>query len=204
MANRSLTRNKIDNYLREHPHVTNAYAAAKFGVTTATVRKIRKERAERQYEREAQAIADGLAEKIMTEVNNTDLEKGGVKYDIGKLPWHLLPGDALEEVVKVLDFGARKYRERNWEVGMKWSRCFGACMRHMWAYWKGEDNDPETGLSHLAHAMCCVMFLLSYHLRKVGTDDRPKGIVQLQKTTQLQEKSTALGMFPPDDYEGDT
>jgi hypothetical protein len=45
----------------------------------------------------------------------------------------------------------------------------------MWAYWKGEDNDPETGLSHLAHAMCCVMFLLSYHLRKVGTDDRPIG-----------------------------
>lgn len=99
----------------------------------------------------------------------------GIKFDDSKLPWHLLPGDAVAEIVKVLQFGADKYSERNWEKGMAWSRCFSALMRHMWAYWKGEDNDPETGLSHLAHAGCCVLFLLGYQLRKVGTDDRPKG-----------------------------
>lgn len=99
----------------------------------------------------------------------------GVKADDGKLPWHLMPGDALEEIVKVLDFGQRKYAARNWEKGMAWHRPYSALMRHMWAWWRGEDKDQETGLSHLAHAGCCILFLLSFELRRTGTDDRPKG-----------------------------
>lgn len=98
----------------------------------------------------------------------------GKKFDAGKLPWHLLPGDAVEEVVRVLQFGAGKYGERNWERGMAWSRPFAAAMRHLWAWWRGDDSDPETGLSHLAHALCCIMFLMAYVNRGVGTDDRPR------------------------------
>lgn len=97
----------------------------------------------------------------------------GHKYDHDKLPWHLLPSDAVQEIVKVLQFGANKYAPRNWETGMNWSRPFSALMRHMWAWWSGEHKDPETGLSHLAHAGCCILFLLSYELRKIGSDDRP-------------------------------
>lgn len=97
----------------------------------------------------------------------------GKKYDTGKLPYHLLPSDAVEEIVKVLDFGAGKYTARNWEKGMLWSRPFAALMRHMWAWWRGEDKDSETGLSHLAHAGCCILFLLTYEQRQSGWDDRP-------------------------------
>lgn len=97
----------------------------------------------------------------------------GHKADAGKLGYHLLPSDAIEEVVKVLDFGAAKYSERNWERGMRFSRPFSAMMRHMWAWWRGEDKDPESGLSHLAHAACCVLFLLAYEERVLGFDDRP-------------------------------
>jgi len=85
-----------------------------------------------------------------------------------------MPGDALEEIAKVLEFGAIKYSARNWELGMAWSRPFAALMRHMWAWWRGEDKDSETGLTHLAHAGCCILFLLSFELRRVGTDDRAK------------------------------
>lgn len=99
---------------------------------------------------------------------------GAVKNDQGKAGWHLLPGDALEAIIQVLDYGALKYGDRNWEQGMNWSRCFSACMRHMWAYWKGEDIDPETGCLHLAHAGCCVLFLLGYQMRGIGIDDRPR------------------------------
>ena len=99
----------------------------------------------------------------------------GRKDDAGKLPYQLLPSDAVEEILRVLDFGAQKYAPRNWEKGMAWSRPFSALMRHMWAWWRGERTDPETGISHLAHAGCCILFLLSYELRKVGTDDRPGG-----------------------------
>lgn len=64
--------------------------------------------------------------------------------------------------------------ERNWEKGMAWHRPFGALMRHMWAWWRGESDDPETGYSHLAHAACCIAFLLAYECRAIGTDDRHK------------------------------
>lgn len=97
----------------------------------------------------------------------------GHKADDGKLPWHLLPPDALEEIVEVLEFGANKYGDRNWEKGMAWNRPFAALMRHMWAWWRGETYDHETGLSHLAHAGCCILFLLAYERRGVGVDNRP-------------------------------
>lgn len=97
----------------------------------------------------------------------------GRKDDNGKAPWHLLPPDALNEIVLVLEFGAQKYGDRNWERGMAWSRPFSALMRHMWAWWRGEDFDPETGMSHLAHAGCCILFLMTYRGRATGVDDRP-------------------------------
>jgi hypothetical protein len=49
-------------------------------------------------------------------------------------------------------------------------------MRHMWAWWRGEEKDPETGMSHLWHAACCVMFLIAYEARRAGTDNRPNKI----------------------------
>ncbi len=99
----------------------------------------------------------------------------GVKHDEGKLPWHLLPYDALEEVVRVLQAGAVEYGDRNWELGMSWSRLFGAAMRHLAQTWwqRRLDRDDKTQLLHLGHAACCVLFLLSYQLRVIGTDDRP-------------------------------
>lgn len=97
------------------------------------------------------------------------------KYDSSKPRYDLLPPEALEEIVKVLGFGASKYEPRGWEKGLPYSRYFGAVMRHLWAWWRGEDLDPESGLSHLAHAGACVLFLLAYV--KWGhqtTDDRPR------------------------------
>lgn len=100
-------------------------------------------------------------------------ETEGRKDDGGKPPLHLLPPDALLEITRVLDFGARKYAPRNWEKGMAWSRPYAALLRHMLAWWCGERADPETGISHLAHAGCCILFLLAYERRQIGDDDRP-------------------------------
>lgn len=97
----------------------------------------------------------------------------GRKDDGGKAPYHLLAPEFLDATAQVLDFGQRKYSARNWEKGMDWSRPFSAMMRHMWAWWRGEHTDPETGMSHLWHASCCVMFLLAYEARNAGNDDRP-------------------------------
>lgn len=104
-----------------------------------------------------------------------DLSKGGVRLDQGKLKWSLLPWDALREVVKVLMYGASKYKERNWESGMDWSRNFDASMRHKVAWWQdGEDSARDSQILHLAHEVCDNLFNLAYVLRNKGTDDRPK------------------------------
>ena len=98
-----------------------------------------------------------------------------LKKDLGKVPYHLLPYDALEEVARVLQFGANKYAERGWEAGISYSRVFGAILRHTFAWWRGEDNDPETGRHHLAHATAECLFVLAYALRKrTDLDDRNK------------------------------
>ena len=100
---------------------------------------------------------------------------GGVKHDDGKSPWSLLPYDAIESVVQVLQYGQKEYGARNWERGMAWSRLHGAINRHINREWwqKRAGLDPESGLPHLAHGVCGALFLLAYELRQVGTDDRP-------------------------------
>jgi hypothetical protein len=98
----------------------------------------------------------------------------GDKRDSGKLPLELLPLDALSAVAEVLRFGASKYAARNWESGIAYGRVFGALLRHLFAWWRGEELDSETGLSHLAHAGCEVLFLLAFVLRgRADLDDRP-------------------------------
>lgn len=85
---------------------------------------------------------------------------GGRKFDGGKLEYDLLPPTALENVVQVLMFGAEKYEIDNWRrVPNAKRRYWNAAQRHMWAYKNGEQTDPETGVHHLAHAVCCLMFI---------------------------------------------
>lgn len=103
---------------------------------------------------------------------NMDMAKGGIKNDAGKVRLELLPVRALEEVGKVLTLGAAKYADDNWRKGMSWRRCLGAGIRHTFSFLRGENLDPETGLCHLAHATCCLLFVLTYFLTKTGTDDR--------------------------------
>lgn len=101
-------------------------------------------------------------------------EIGGIKYDQDKTEYHYFSPIALEKINQILTFGAKKYAAHNWRGGFVWSRPFNACMRHLWAWWRGEDKDPETGLSHLAHAACCIMFLLEFEETKKDLDDRYK------------------------------
>lgn len=96
-----------------------------------------------------------------------------MKLDYGKDPWHLAPWDAFRGIVKVLAYGANKYRARGWEEGMDYSRIFSALQRHLTAWWNKEGVDSDTGYSHLWHAGCCIVFLIAYELRDIGNDDRP-------------------------------
>lgn len=97
-----------------------------------------------------------------------------LKFDDGKLPLHLLSTEAMNQTAAVLQFGADKYAAHNWRKGFVWSRPLAAAMRHITAFNAGEDKDPESGLSHLAHAACCIMFLLEFEKTHKELDDRYK------------------------------
>ena len=85
----------------------------------------------------------------------------GVKHDSGKPRFSLLPLKQIETVVAVLEFGARKYAPGNWQkVENPRDRYFDAAMRHVFAWRNGEKLDQETQLPHLAHAVCCLLFLM--------------------------------------------
>jgi hypothetical protein len=99
----------------------------------------------------------------------------GRKFDAGKLDYTLVPYEALDEIVKVLMFGAQKYERDNWRhVDNAMQRYAAAAFRHMTAYNKGEATDPETGISHLAHVGCCVLFMLGLE-KQNGSNPRSKG-----------------------------
>ena len=85
----------------------------------------------------------------------------GMKFDSDKLRYDLVPPSALEKIVDVLTYGAKKYAPENWKkVEEPERRYIAAAMRHIEAFRKGERLDPESGLPHLAHAACCLMFIL--------------------------------------------
>jgi len=98
----------------------------------------------------------------------------GVKHDQGKVPLDLIPRSALELEAEVLAFGAKKYDRHNWRAGMDWNRLIAAAMRHIVAFNSGEDKDSESGIHHLAHARCCLGFLIEYSEKGLGNDDRYK------------------------------
>ena len=91
---------------------------------------------------------------------------GGRKFDGGKLQYGLLPPLALKATVEILTFGAEKYEPDNWkQVPDSKRRYFDAMQRHLWEWKEGNQNDPETGKNHLAHAMCCLMFLYEHDVK---------------------------------------
>jgi hypothetical protein len=81
------------------------------------------------------------------------------KDDNDKVKLAYLPFAQLETIARVLDHGAEKYGRDNWQKG-DFTRYASACLRHVFARLKGEKNDPESGLPHLAHAACCILFMM--------------------------------------------
>lgn len=107
----------------------------------------------------------------------SDLLSGseGIKADQDKPRLDLIPPEVIFGYGRALRYGASKYSDRNFEKGMAWGRVFGAAMRHLWAFWMGEEYDKESGLHHLESALFSVAALYVYTQRKIGKDDRKLG-----------------------------
>lgn len=98
----------------------------------------------------------------------------GVKHDGEKPDMSLVSSIAILKVAKVMTFGKRKYTANNWRKGIAYTRLLAAALRHIFAYLGGENLDPESNQSHLAHACCCLFMVLEFEDTKPSLDDRYK------------------------------
>jgi hypothetical protein len=89
-----------------------------------------------------------------------------MKGDGGKRNWGLVYWPTLDSLVDVLTFGAKKYTPNNWKTVSR-ERYESAVMRHWSAYMQGEKADPETGLSHIGHIICSLMFLMWFDNKEI-------------------------------------
>ena len=95
-------------------------------------------------------------------------------YGDRKAPVHLVPPIAIVKEANVFKLGAKKYGPFNWrEHTVSSSVYYGAALRHLMAYWDGEDIDPESGETHLAHARACLAILLDAEANQKLNDNRP-------------------------------
>lgn len=105
------------------------------------------------------------------EVRVVDPETGGEKGS--KLArFDLIPHEALEALAEHFGRGAEKYADRNWERGYDWALTFAALNRHLWAWWGGEDVDPETGSNHMTAVAWHAFVAFTFQERGLGTDSR--------------------------------
>ena len=97
--------------------------------------------------------------------------EGHRKDDQGKIRFDLVPTSAMTGLAEVLTFGANKYSPNGWRhVKHAEERYYSALVRHLIAWKDGDENDSESGLNHLKHAMTNVAFLL-----ELTTKDKEDG-----------------------------
>lgn len=96
------------------------------------------------------------------------------KFDATKVRLDLLPIEPMMQIANVFGFGAKKYFANSYRQGetVVWSRTYGSILRHMMAFWSGEDKDPESGLDHLAHAGTQLFILMEHAAHNKNKDDR--------------------------------
>lgn len=99
-------------------------------------------------------------------------EPKALRHNSGKTQWSLIDYPSIEPMVKVLEFGSNKYTRDNWHKGHSINSLCDSLMRHLVAFMSGEDDDPESGESHVGHILCNAMFI-NYNLKhKKELDDR--------------------------------
>lgn len=111
----------------------------------------------------------------------------GTRHNEGKPRWSLVDFDALEPMVRVLEYGAKKYGENNWKKGLKTTEICESLLRHIFAYLNGEDIDPESGLPQIGFILSNAKFLSYMTQFRPDCDTRHLDINKQQNKTEISE-----------------
>jgi hypothetical protein len=118
-------------------------------------------------------------------------------FGVKKASLSCVPAPVLLEMGIGMQEGGAKYGRHNYRsIGVRGSVYYDATMRHLMAWWEGEDIDPDSGLSHITKAMCSLAVLRDAMLQNKFNDDRPPKSVPFM--TELNAKSEALFEKYPD------
>jgi hypothetical protein len=93
---------------------------------------------------------------------------------VSKLPLDMVPPSALHALATSFADGARKYGSYNWrDHAISSSVYYAAALRHLTAWWDGEETATDSGVCHIASAMACLAMLTD--ARSIGklNDNRP-------------------------------
>lgn len=94
-----------------------------------------------------------------------------------KTQFHLVPPRVLKEVADAMTEGANKYGPYNFrQAGVNHSTYFSSTLRHITAWFEGEDIDKDSGLSHITKAIAGLFVLRDSMLEGNDKDDRPSTI----------------------------
>jgi hypothetical protein len=122
-------------------------------------------------------VCDAAAEKKAVSFGSTGdpkREAGSLKADVTNLSIAALLAEG-----EVMRQGAEKYGSYNWTVhSMRASTYYNAILRHLWAWWTGQDTDPDSGQSHLAHIRASCGILIEQQVAARLNDDRPREIAR--------------------------
>lgn len=126
-------------------------------------------------EAELKQIIDRVPVESVAPSSDGTIQPGfAPKFDATKVRVDLLPIVPMMQVANVFGFGAKKYFANSYRQGetVAWSRTYGSILRHLFAFWQGEDTDPESGLPHLAHAGTQLFILMEHTAHNKDKDDR--------------------------------
>ena len=158
---------KGDTYYPSLPSVTTVSSSGSITDPATKQRyvnityKVNKEMTNNQEECSGSASPDYLKISIPKGTVNLSRDTAGRKHDSNKPRYSLLPENTVHNVIQVLEYGAVKYEPDNWKyVPSARTRYYDAAMRHIDDWWNGSEVDEESSLPHLAHAICCLLFLL--------------------------------------------
>ena len=136
----------------------------------------------------------------MSEVRVVNEQTGGEKGQ-KTARFDLLPPDVMWELAEHYGKGAAKYDDRNWELGYNYSLSFAALMRHAWAFWNGEDYDPDSGSHHMVAVMFHAAALVRFTRMYPELDDRSPGRVRDAADEQRLRNALAEALAEVEDRE---
>jgi hypothetical protein len=100
-------------------------------------------------------------------------QEKSLRYNQGKPQWSLVDFKSLEPLVRVMEYGAKKYERFNWQKGLDLNQTLESLARHLFALMRGEIVDPESGEKHIGHIFCNAMFW-EYHYNKQLNEEARK------------------------------